>query len=66
MYQLKRGKLNEKAQVGVLAGYIAKSKGYRVLCTDDMKILVNRDVHIDEELEFKKYYATLLINSYCG
>ena len=44
----KRGKIDEKAQIGILVGYAAESKGYRVLCLDRMKILMSRDVHIDE------------------
>ena len=48
----KRGKLDEKAQLGILVGYGIESKGYRVLCLDKMQILVSRDVFISESSQW--------------
>ena len=46
---VKRGKLDEKAEQGILVGYAANSKGYRIYNLITAKVQVSRDVHFDEE-----------------
>ena len=45
---VKRTKLDEKAQLGIFIGYAVSSKGYRVYNVQTKKILVSRDVQFDE------------------
>ena len=45
----KRSKLDVKSQVGIFLGYEAKSKGYRVYNLKDKKIVISRDVIVDED-----------------
>lgn len=46
---VKRSKLDEKAEKGILIGYSSKSKGYKVYGIDSNKIFINRDVKVDED-----------------
>jgi len=46
---VKRSKLDEKAEKGILVGYSSKSKGYKVYGIDSNKIFLNRDVKVDED-----------------
>lgn len=45
---VKRSKLDEKAELGILLDYAADSKGYRVYNMETKKITVSRDLEIDE------------------
>ncbi|OMO58967.1 Integrase, catalytic core [Corchorus capsularis] len=44
----KRGKLDEKAEVGVFVGYNTRSKGYKIFNPATSNVYVNRDVNFDE------------------
>ena len=44
----KRGKLDARAEKGILVGYATESKGYRVFNLNSAKIQVSRDVQFDE------------------
>ena len=44
----KRGKLDARAEKGILVGYATESKGYRVFNLNSTKIQVSRDVQFDE------------------
>ena len=44
----KRGKLDKRGEVGVLMGYREVTKGYRIFNMETQKLLINRDVVIDE------------------
>ena len=44
----KREKLDEKAEIGVLVGYSSESKGYRVFNPLLEKVVISRDVRVDE------------------
>lgn len=46
---VKRGKLDDKAEIGIFLGYAAQSKGYRVYKVEAKKVVVCRDVKIDED-----------------
>ena len=45
---VKRGKLDEKAEVGILIGYCSSTKGYKVYQPLTAKVIVSRDIHFDE------------------
>ena len=44
----RRGKLDALVEKGILIGYAAESKGYRVYNLNKTKIQINRDVQVDE------------------
>jgi hypothetical protein len=44
----KRGKLDERAEKGILVGYAAESKGYRIYNLNAAKVQISRDAHFDE------------------
>jgi hypothetical protein len=44
----KRSKLDNKAQKGVLVGYGITTKGYKILCLQTKKVILSRDVKVDE------------------
>jgi hypothetical protein len=44
----KRGKLDERAEKGILVGYVAESKGYRLYNLNAAKVQISRDAHFDE------------------
>jgi len=44
----KRGKLDERAEKGILVGYAAESKGYRIYNLNGAKIQISKDVYFDE------------------
>ena len=44
----KRGKLDKRGEVGVLMGYSEVTKGYRIFNMETQKLLISRDVVIDE------------------
>ena len=46
--QERRNKLDKRAEVGILVGYSEITKGYRVYNVRQKKIIVSRDVKIDE------------------
>lgn len=46
----KRSKLDNKAQKGVLVGYGITTKGYRILCLQTEKVILSRDVKVDEAI----------------
>jgi len=48
MPSAKRGKLDERAEKGILVGYTAESKGYRIYNLNRAKIHISKDVHFDE------------------
>ena len=50
--QEKRGKLDERSQVGVLVGYSDVTKGYRVYNLETKKLVISRDVKVDEEAKW--------------
>ncbi|TXG46269.1 hypothetical protein EZV62_028232 [Acer yangbiense] len=45
----KRSKLDDKAEMGVLLGYATNSKGYRVFILQTKKLIISRDVQVDED-----------------
>ncbi|OMO72757.1 hypothetical protein CCACVL1_17615 [Corchorus capsularis] len=45
---VKRGKLDEKAQIGVFVGYSIEVKGYRIYNPTTNKVYLSRDVKFDE------------------
>ena len=47
--EVKRGKLDEKASVGIFLGYSTVTKGYRIFNLKDEKVHVCRDVRCDEK-----------------
>lgn len=47
----KRTKLDEKAEPGIFIGYNSQPKAYRVFNPKTKKILITRDVKVDEMLE---------------
>lgn len=46
---VKRSKLDERAERGILIGYSSKSKGYKVYGIDSGKVYVSRDIKVDED-----------------
>ena len=44
----KRGKLDKRGEVGVLMGYSEVTKGYRIFNMETQKLMISRDVVIDE------------------
>ncbi|GKV39929.1 hypothetical protein SLEP1_g47623 [Rubroshorea leprosula] len=44
----RRTKLDEKAEMGILVGYAAQSKGYRIYNLQSQKVEVHRNVLVDE------------------
>jgi len=48
----KRGKLDEKAEHGVLAGYNTITKGYIIFQPLTKKFIINRDVTFDEDTKW--------------
>lgn len=46
---IKRNKLSQKAEVGVLVGYYNNTKGYRVFNPLSKKVFSSRDIKVDEE-----------------
>ena len=44
----KRGKLDKRGEVGVLMSYSKVTKGYRIFNTETQKLLISRDVVINE------------------
>jgi hypothetical protein len=44
----KRGKLDERVEKGILVGYAAESKGYRIYNLNAAKVQISRDAHFDE------------------
>jgi hypothetical protein len=46
--QIKRDKLDKKAEPGIFIGYSSTSKAYRVFQPNTRKILISRDVHFME------------------
>ena len=46
---VKRSKLDEKAEKGVLIGYSSQSKGYKVYGIDSGKVFISRDLKVDED-----------------
>lgn len=51
--QIKRDKLDKKAQAGIFIGYSTTSKAYRIFQPNTKKILTSRDVHFMENDECK-------------
>ena len=49
MPQVKRDKLNKKAEVGIFVGYNIQSKTYRVYMPHADKVIVSRDVKFMED-----------------
>lgn len=47
--QIKRDKLDKKAEPGIFVGYSSTSKAYRVFQPHTRKILISRDVHFMED-----------------
>lgn len=45
----KRSKLDEKSEKGIFIGYDSKSKGYRIYNLNTEKVIVSRDVEVDED-----------------
>ena len=45
---IKRSKFDEKAELGIFIGYASKAKGCRVYNLQTKKIMVSRDVKVDE------------------
>ena len=46
---VKRSKLDEKAEKGILIGYSSQSKGYKVYNINSEKVFISRDVKVDED-----------------
>ena len=46
---VKRVKLDEKSEIGVLVGYSSNAKGYRIYMPHNNKVTVHRDVKVDEQ-----------------
>ena len=44
----KRSKLDSRAQKGILIGYGTSTKGYRIFCLQTNKVVLNRNVKVDE------------------
>lgn len=44
----KRTKLEDKAVTGIFIGYSSQSKAYRIYIPDSRKVVVSRDVTVDE------------------
>lgn len=44
----KRTKLDDKADVGIFLGYNSQSKGYRVYIPESKKIVITREIKVDE------------------
>ena len=45
----KRSKLDDKAKMGIFLGYAANSKGYRVFNLQAKKLIISRDIQVDED-----------------
>ena len=45
-----KGKLEERAEIGIIIGYSNVAKAYRVYNPITKKVQINRDVRIDEKL----------------
>ncbi|TXG70083.1 hypothetical protein EZV62_005018 [Acer yangbiense] len=45
----KRSKLDDKAEMGIFLGYAANSKGYRVFSLQAKKLIISRDIQVDED-----------------
>jgi len=45
----KRSKLDDKAEMGIFLGYAANSKGYRVFNLQAKKLIISRDIQVDED-----------------
>ena len=46
---VKRGKLDEKSEIGVLFGYSSNAEGYRIYMPHNNKVTLHRDVKVDEQ-----------------
>lgn len=57
-----RDKLDKKANVGVLVGYSEVTKGFRVYNLETKKLMVTRDVKIDENAKWDWSKEELLVN----
>jgi hypothetical protein len=44
----RKRKLDERAEKGILVGYVTKSKGYRIYNLKAAKIQISRDMHFNE------------------
>ncbi|RVX16982.1 hypothetical protein CK203_003256 [Vitis vinifera] len=44
----KRSKLDSRAQKGILIGYGTSTKGYRIFCLQTNKVVLSRNVKVDE------------------
>ncbi|TXG57778.1 hypothetical protein EZV62_015607 [Acer yangbiense] len=44
----KRSKLDDKAEMGIFLGYVANSKCYRVFNLQAKKLIISRDIQVDE------------------
>ncbi|TXG55930.1 hypothetical protein EZV62_017243 [Acer yangbiense] len=45
----KRSKLDDKAEMGIFLGYAANSKDYRVFNLQAKKLIISRDIQVDED-----------------
>ncbi|TXG46600.1 hypothetical protein EZV62_027900 [Acer yangbiense] len=45
----KRSKLDDKAEMGIFLGYVVNSKGYRVFNLQAKKLIISRDIQVDED-----------------
>ena len=46
--EVKRDKLDYKAKMGIFLGYSSTSKGYRVFNLKTKKVMLSRDIKVDE------------------
>lgn len=56
---VKRYKLSQKAELGILVGYCDNAKGYRVYNPQTKKMMSNRDIKVDEESSWDWEASTL-------
>ncbi|TXG57334.1 hypothetical protein EZV62_018647 [Acer yangbiense] len=45
----KRSKLDDKAEMGIFLGYASNSKGYRVFNLQTKRVIISRDIQVDED-----------------
>lgn len=56
---VKRDKLSQKAEIGILVGYCGNAKGFRVYNPQTKKIISSRDIKVDEESSWNWEASTM-------
>lgn len=53
-HAVKKGKLNDKAKIDIFLGYAAQLKGYRVYKVEASRVVVYRDMKIDDDVYWNR------------